>query len=488
MVHSRSSLPSALYTYLTLTLLTGGPLRHQKSSTIDEFKIRKGEILSSTSRDFLPVMCTMCILGDPGEVFLLTHTYQFFGPTTTSQVLCLDPITLQTRYSSAKLPGGPFWPGGFAIHADGSIIVVYGRYVHKLSRQTCDLLSTFELPVHEPYNRSLTDYSLALNLIFCCSFVILDNGYIVTKNKSDSSPAVITILTPNLERVCPDLVHFEPCVARLSSVGTTFYLIGVTTVCRYIWSESSHSFSRDANWMLDYVSSTGQEYGWDGVIDIPNNNFWFIDNGKHNYVVSMVGAGLHPTPNRLIRVSLSDSRDQESIIISGNPHGCVTNPPLIDPERRIVVAFDSSNRYLSAYRYQQSQHYELDSPAQTTTLSPLWSKPNFGVAGHMIFFSKSGYFFVNNYSYWSESVALMDIQTGNEIATVRTGGIYQGVVFPSVGWDNDVYWVTIGQVSRIFISEKKEGEESSGDDPLPLVKRSIPITYIAFATFLGYSW
>jgi hypothetical protein len=313
--------------------------------------------------------------------------------------------------------------------------------------------------------------------------VILDNGNIVTKNKSENHPAVMTILSPNLERVCSDIIHFEPAVARLSSTGTTIYLIGVTTLCRYIWSETTQTFSLDADWKLDYISSTGQDYGWDGAIDITNNNFWFMDNGRHNYIISMIGAGLNPTPNRLIRVSLLDSHDHDSVIISEIPHGCVTNPPLIDPERRIIVAFDSSNRYLAAYRFQTEQK------THTTTLSPLWSKANFGVAGHMIFFNKSGYFFVNNYSYWSESVALIDIMTGNEITTVRTGGIYQGVVFPCVGWENDVYWVTIGRVSRIFISHDKE--ECVGDDPLPLalpVKRSIPISCIAIVTFLGLSW
>jgi hypothetical protein len=130
----------------------GGPLRHQQSSIIAEFNIRNSEKLSATSRNLL--MCTMCILGDPGEVFILTHTYQLFGETT-SQVLCIDPVTLETRYSSPRLPGGPFWPGGFAIHADGSIIVVYGKFIHKLSRKNCEVLASLELPIHQPYNRSV---------------------------------------------------------------------------------------------------------------------------------------------------------------------------------------------------------------------------------------------------------------------------------------------------------------------------------------------
>jgi hypothetical protein len=327
----------------------------------------------------------------------------------------------------------------------------------------------------------------------------MDNGFIVTKNFSDSLPARFTVLSPNLERVCPDIEHFEPSIARLSSSGTTVYIIGVTTVCRYHWCDST--FKLDENWAHDYVTSTGQDYGWDGVIDIPNNNFWFMDNGRHNYIISMVEAGVNPSPNRLIRVSLTDSRDNESIFISNCPHGSVTNPPLIDPERKIVVAFDSSNRFISAYRYSTVQEDSTTSSDpgtgfvhHRTTLTPLWSKSNFGVASHMIFYSKPGYFFVNNYRYWWESVALLDITTGNEVASVWTGGFYQGVVFPSIGWNNDIYWVTIGRISRIFISPDNVEEENSNNalqmalSPKKNLPRSIGIGCLALATFLGASW
>jgi hypothetical protein len=315
----------------------------------------------------------------------------------------------------------------------------------------------------------------------------------VTKNFSDSVPSVFTVLSPNLERVCPDIQHFEPSIARLSSSGTTVYIIGVTTVCRYDWCDST--LKLDENWSYDYATSTGQDYGWDGVIDIPNNNFWFMDNGRHNYLISMIEAGVNPTPNRLIRISLTESRDSESILISQCPHGSVTNPPLIDPERKIVVAFDSSNRYMSAYRYATEEDSTISSNdvefvQHRTTLTPLWSKSNFGVASHMIFYSKPGYFFANNYRYWWESVVLLDILTGQEISSVWTGGFYQGVVFPSIGWNNDVYWVTIGRISRIFISSNKCEEDSSKSSLTP--KISLPLSFgigcLALATFLGASW
>jgi hypothetical protein len=33
---------------------------------------------------------------------------------------------------------------------------------------------------------------------------------------------------------------------------------------------------------------------------------------------------------------------------------------------------------------------------------------------------------------------------------VRIGGIDQGVVFPSVGWGRDLYWLSMTTVARIY--------------------------------------
>ena len=114
-------------------------------------------------------MSTMAVLGAPGEVFLLSHSVirSHIGLPTSASVTRIDPESLNTLYRSPTLQGGPMWPGGMAVHINGNLYVVYGRYAHKLDRQ-CNLLSTYLLPLNEPYN----------------SFVVLDNGLIVTKNLS----------------------------------------------------------------------------------------------------------------------------------------------------------------------------------------------------------------------------------------------------------------------------------------------------------------
>jgi hypothetical protein len=44
------------------------------------------------------------------------------------------------------------------------------------------------------------------------------------------------------------------------------------------------------------------------------------------------------------------------------------------------------------------------------------------------------------------------IETGQEKARVKTGGLMQGVVFPSAGWQRDFYWCSMDRLSRIYVS------------------------------------
>ena len=52
------------------------------------------------------------------------------------------------------------------------------------------------------------------------SFVLLDNGRIVTKNLSDTHPAILSVVDPDTLRfAAPDTACPEPSVARLSAIG-----------------------------------------------------------------------------------------------------------------------------------------------------------------------------------------------------------------------------------------------------------------------------
>jgi hypothetical protein len=401
----------------------GSPARLQAARPDAALALQPGERLQCVTRNTL--LSTMTVLGQPGEVYLLTHSAlrAHLGMATTACVERIDPRTLQPLQRSKRLPGGPMWPGGMAIHRNGDIYVVYGRYAHRLGRD-CGLKTTFQLPLDQAYN----------------SFVILDNGHIVTKNLSDQHPAVLTVLdAETLRPACADVPCPEASIARLSAVGNTVYVVGVRSIFRYHWSDATHTLERDLGWTWDYVGASTQSYGWDPVID--GQNAWFMDNGLHRYRINMLGAGVRQTPNRLLRVSLADAQDHASVEVSGLRGGSITNPPLFDLQRRIVVGFDSANKILRAWRVGEDH-----------SLVPLWLKQDFGVASHLLLYPQSGELLVNDYRRLGEEVVLLDIETGTERARVRSGGLTQGVVFPSVGWERDLYWCSMGRLARIFVA------------------------------------
>jgi hypothetical protein len=174
---------------------------------------------------------------------------------------------------------------------------------------------------------------------------------------------------------------------------------------------------------------------------LDGRNAWFMDNGRHRYLRTMVGAGVSRTANRLVRVSMADARDHAVLPVCGLAGGSITNPPLVDRQRGIVLAYDSANRVLQAW--------QVDPASQA--MRPLWTKHRFGCASHMLLYPDSGELVTNDYRRHGEEVVLLDISTGAERARVRVGGLMQGVVFPSTGWGRDFYWSSMGRLARVVV-------------------------------------
>lgn len=388
----------------------GGP---QRLAATD---LRLFATLHATSRATL--MSTMTVLGDPGEVFLLTHDALRgnFGLATFARVERIDPVTLQPIARSPRLPGGPMWPGGLALLDHGDLISVYGRWVHRLTRD-CRVKAALELPVAAPWN----------------SFVPLGRGLIVTKNLSDRLPAQLSVIDTNAMRIVARAQNPEPSIARLSAQGDMIYLVGTRSIRRWRWTGTA--LVRDEGWAWDYLAGTANTYGWDVVLD--GRDAWFMDNGQHRYRTSMIGRGVAKTPNRLLRISLTDAADHEAIDVSGRPGGSITNPPLVDPALGMVVAYDSANRVIQAFDWQDRR------------LTRRWRRDNIGAASHMLLTGDGG-IVTNDFGTGGEHVIVLDILTGATRSRVRIGGWTQGVVFPSPGWNNDLYFCSMSRVARIF--------------------------------------
>ena len=434
-----------------------GPRRSQAPHAVTGLNIAEGERLEVTSRDAFAV--TMVILREPGQVYLLRHTVgtNMFSDPVVGWVERIDPQTLEVVERSPELAAGPFWPGGLAAHANGSLYTVFGRWCHRLAPD-CSVIARRELPAPRPYN----------------SFVILADGTIATKDFDHQATSLgtrLTLLDPDrLEQRCADVQLPERSIARLSSDGNTIYVVGETTTFRYVWDPATEQLRLDEDWSFRYGPRPGKSYGWDPVID--DGQMWFLDNGEHTYTTSMLHAGVAPSPIQLLRASLADAADYDAIDICGQGYGSATNPPLYDPQRKIALGYDSANGVLAAWRFTEG------------SLEPLWQR-NYATATHMIRYPDTGEVVLNDFHdglppirsprlrrlarrsggrilsnprmraamsrRCSDDVVVIDIESGRERARAAIPSMTQGAVFPAVGWGRDLYYPTVTTLARLTV-------------------------------------
>jgi hypothetical protein len=429
----------------------GGPRRVQAPSGGTGLDLQPGERLEATAvRDAFAT--TMVVLREPGEVFALRHSLgrKPQSDPSVGWVERLDPATLEPVAHSPELPAGPFWPGGLAAHANGSLHVVYGSYCHRLSPEL-ELLASQELPRPRPYN----------------SFVVLAEGTLAMKDfdRELRQPALLTLLDPDtLEPRSADVDLPEPVIARLAADGDDLYAVGQTTVWRYQWD--GRLLTRDTEWSYRY-DRPDQSYGWDPVV--AGGHLWFLDNGDHDYQTTMRGAGVASGPVHLYRVSLEDASDSEAVEVCGQPHGTVTDPPLYDEVRRIAIGYDSGNGVVQAFRFDGG-------------LEPLWRR-QLDHAAHMIQFPDTGELVLHDFRTptinrtrlaraaskrtaglihservrramsrrSADEVVVVDIETGEERARAAVPSMFQSVLFPAPGFGRDLYWCTFSTLARLEV-------------------------------------
>lgn len=426
----------------------GGPSRRQEpGGGVRGLAIAAGERLELAAvRDALAT--TMVVLRDPGEVFVLRHTLgrRPLRDPSSAWVERVDPLTLAPLQRSPRLAGGPFWPGGLAAHANGSLHVVHGRHCHRLSPDL-ELLATRELPGPRPYN----------------SFVVLADGTLAMKDfdRDAREPARLLLLDPEtLEPRCEPVTLPEAVIARLAADGNDLYVVGASAVHRHRWDRTR--LQRDERWCVPYLEP-GQSYGWDPVI--AGGQLWFMDNGAHDFATTMRGAGRAPGPVHLIRVALEDPDDRERVEVSGLPRGTVTDPPLYDERRRIAVAYDSGNGVVQAFRFGER-------------LEPLWRR-ELAHAAHMILYPDTGELVLHDFhgpawgrtalgralshratpvmrraaTRWSrDEVVVLDIEGGEELGRAAVPSLVQSVLFPAPGFGRDLYWCTMTTLARIAVA------------------------------------
>ena len=369
----------------------------------------------------------MVVLREPGEVYLLCHTG---GDDAISWVERIDARTLETIGRSPDLPGGPTWPGGIAAHANGSLVVVFGRHAHRLSADLAQV-HTVVLPRNRPYN----------------SFVVLPDGCIATKDFGGSrpghpdgdglGPSQLLVLHPDDLRVLAVCDLPEPSIARLSAQGADVYVVGDTSLQRVGWD--GDALTLDTEFRPVYRTMEGQTYGWDAVID--GGAAWFLDNGAGNdrYNGCFRGLGISTAPLHLVRIDLDDGSVQLSDVC-GLPGGLIANPPAIDIVRGIAIGYDSGNGVVTAF--------DLDVEGRCASVR--WQR-NWNHAAHPIRIPDSGELVLCDFDVErnAEQLLVVDIETGEELARVDTGSPVQSVLFGARGFERDVYFCSFTTVTRV---------------------------------------
>jgi hypothetical protein len=397
---------------------------------------------------------------EPGELFALRHDIPLGGAQSTPAegwVELLDPDTLKVVATTPRLPGGAFWPGGIAAHANGDLHMVFGRWAHRLSAGL-DVLASHRLPVPRPHN----------------SFVVLDGGELVMKDcdaPAGLEPSTVSVLDPEtLLPVAAPLRLPEPSIARLASDGESVIAIGTTQVFRLHLDRNAGRISLDDAWRPRYGPEPERSYGWDPVIT--DEHVLWMDNGRNRTDRTMLSSGVQSSPVRLWWARRDDGA-VDSTEISGLPYGTESNPPGWDPEGRIVVAYDAGNAVVRAWRMDGDE------------LEPHWRRDELAHAGHLILYPDTRELVVGDWRdaavmrrpsirpaisrisqvmshsararraslrTGSDQLVVLDLDTGEEKARVHVPSPSQGFLFPSPGFGRDVYYQSLTTIARVVVA------------------------------------
>jgi hypothetical protein len=322
--------------------------------------------------------------------------------------------------------------------------VVFGRHAHRLGPD-CSVQAGRELPRNRPYN----------------SFVVLADGHLVTKDFGGRLPAGVTDADPvaPAELVVLDPVDLavvarlelpEPSVARLSAVGDTVYAVGDTALHRVDWDGRALRLDAAFSATARYRTVEGQTFGWDAVVT--HDAAWFLDDGAGTeaYAGSLRGCGVSGAPLHLVRVGLHDARVTLTEV-SGRPGGIVANPPVVDVERGIVVAYDSGNDVVAGFAFDPADPADRGGGGGGA-LERRWTA-DLGHGGHPILFPATGEVLLGDHRDGvGEHAVVLDVTTGVERGRVATGSPVQSVLFGAAGFDRDAYLCSFTHVSRVAVS------------------------------------
>ncbi len=445
-----------------------GP-RRQKIVASPGLDLQPGERLRATQRRTPGRWPVMFVQRDRGELYLQGGTPIGQRRDSYGWVEQVDPQTLEVLRASPRLPsGGHNWCGAAAVHENGDLYVTNGCYIHRLS-PSLEVKAERRLPLDNAHNGHL----------------ILSDGNLVTKDiqNDPAKRSWFTVLDPNLDSV--DRFEFpENSVGRFSSDRTPaadlLYVTSPSRIYRLIYRD--RKLALDETWVGNYaIPGEDQAFAWDSCLG--SDSVWFHDMGENAVIRSTLAShpigtqslgplrllrplalalarlGLsallrplrrvprpaHSAPLRVFRFSVRDARECDVLVPFGDPGGWIAAPPLYDQDRRILVAFDSANGKVGAWRY--------EGPG---ALRELWIRP-YRNTSQLTLYADTGELLVDDvrpFERWDAVV--VDIETGREKGRADTGCLMSGAMWYTPGFARDFYTTTgFGGVARIFVDDER---------------------------------
>ena len=384
----------------------------------------------------------MMIERDPGEWYLGGTMAAFSGPPPFGWVQRIDIDTLEPVSSSAELPCGEHvWCGSILAHANGSIYSVNGSYLHRLDPRTLAVVAESELPADRAHNGLLS----------------LSDGTLITKDLrlEGQGGTTITRLDPENLSVLDTLVLAEGSMGRIAADQTDFgdylYVPGTEHLWRLAMTTDSMQIDE---WQPRYRTKNDRwGLAWDSCIS--DGAAWVMDCGDIESVRMIHHVepnGRYPEPpgramswrrdapwsgaQRLLRMSLTDPSDVQSVEPFGTAGGGIIAPPVHVPEHSTAIAWDSVNGGLAGVDTTNGLHvrWQLD---VRPSMQP-------------VVFPDSGELVINDFTAeGSDDIVVVDIASGELIDRVATGSSIANGMFLTAGGARDVFYCSTLYLSRI---------------------------------------
>ncbi len=326
----------------------------------------------------------------------------------------VNPLTLRVQKKVIfDKGGGPTFAGGCLMHANEYLYVIVGDVIYKLD-PNLNILKWRVLIVNDGYNGVLA----------------FRDGNLVMKGggaMNQQSPSILTVLDTDLEPLIEHVVLSETNPSRIAvhvrNNREYVYITGLSKITRYEYiSGPEPQLVLDTGWFYQYRNPTSDLTSYATSPTFVGNNLFTMDNG------ALLTEPIEKTPIQIIRVNLDNSNDAELFAPFKLPAGASFSKMIVDPQNRLLFPMDTVNRKIGAFRYLEEQK----------RFEELWVR-SYGVSGMFAGSSAAGEIYINSFEDGHDYFVALDMNTGEELAKVRTEsqmGTFAGF---AVGYHNDVF-------------------------------------------------